>query len=70
MRLEAVELLDLHAELKGLAWSEAVALGDAGADRGARHPDEWDAAEAVTSHLASHYDLACSAPSLARSWRS
>ena len=30
MRLEAVELLDLHAELKGLAWSEAVAVGDAG----------------------------------------
>ena len=64
MRLEAVELLDLHAELEGLARSEAVALGDAGADRGTRHPYERDAAEAVTSHLATHYEGQAAAEAL------
>ena len=55
MRLVAVKLLYLHAELERLSRPIAVTVRHARLDCGARHPDEGDAADAVTRHLATYH---------------
>ena len=64
MRLVAVKLLYLHAELERLSRPIAVTVRHARLDCGARHPDEGDAAEAVPSHLASHNEAEAAAEAL------
>ena len=50
-----VKLLHLHAKLERLPRPEAVTVRHARLDCGARHPDEGDAADAVTRHLATYH---------------
>ena len=64
MGLVAVELLDLHAKLAGLCWPVVVSKLHARADGGARHPNEGDAAEAVTRHLPSSDEAEAAAEAL------